>query len=385
MRVVHVVNITEKGESGIDRHVFHLATEQKICGFSVNLMVNREGELAEACRKQSIPVDIVDNLRMIKTRDARLASPAAKNVTYSLLTKFESFNPDLIHFHTHPAATHGIPAANLGRIPCIFTNHANKAPGTQGIHPMVAWRQMGMDLSLICVSMGDFEHLKSCGFPEEDLYYVPLGSSAGNVTPKPQRDAPPQNRPNLIFVGSLSIRKRADIAILALAGLRRRYGQDCPVLYLYGDGNEREYLSEIVSIFEMEEVVRFCGFQPNILEWCPDTDILVMSSVTETGPMVVLEAMSRGMPIVATDVGDVASMIPDPRYGRRIRPQSVVALADAIDSLISDINSGRFDPNLPVERHRLLFTVEKMTQRTEIVYSNVLAKKSPMSAARTIR
>jgi glycosyltransferase involved in cell wall biosynthesis len=250
---------------------------------------------------------------------------------------------------------------------------------------MVAWRQMGMNFSLICVGRADSEHLKSCGFPEEDLYYVPLGSRAAKAASAPRRETSPQNRPNLIFVGSLSIRKRADIAILALAGLRRRYGQDCPVLYIYGDGNEREYLLEIVSTFEMEDVVRFCGFQPNILDRCPDTDILVMSSATETGPMVVLEAMSRGMPIVATDVGDVASMIPEPRYGRRIRPQSIVALTDAIDSLMSDIKHGRFDPNLSVERHRLLFTAEKMTQRTEVVYNTVLAKNSPVSVARAVR
>ena len=121
------------------------------------MLVNRQGELAEACRKQSMSVEVVDGLRMFDASgDPRLASPAAKNVTHSLLTKFQSLNPDLVHFHTHVAANHGIPAANLGRVPCVFTNHANKAPGTRGIHPMIQWRQMGMDFSLICVSASDF-------------------------------------------------------------------------------------------------------------------------------------------------------------------------------------------------------------------------------------
>jgi glycosyltransferase involved in cell wall biosynthesis len=240
-----------------------------------------------------------------------------------------------------------------------------------------------MSFPVICVSRRDLEELKECGFPEEDLYYAPNGSR--KVASTLRRETSSSDRPNLIFVGSLSQQKRPDIAILAVAGLRRRHGRSCPVLYIYGDGEHREYLSEIVGMLELEKVVRFCGFQDNILERCPDTDILVMSSESETGPLVVLEAMSRGMPIVATDVGDVASMIPDRRYGLVIRPNSVAALADAIDSLTSDIKSGRFYPDLLVERHRSLYTNERMARRIEEVYRNVLAKKPPRVMARTVR
>jgi glycosyltransferase involved in cell wall biosynthesis len=380
MRIVHVANIGEKGQNGIDRHVLLLATEQVKHGFSVSLMVDREGQVAEACRERSIPVDIVADLRMPEPGSA---PRVAKGIANSLLAKFESFNPDLIHLHTNPVAVRGIPAANIGEIPCVYTQHVNKPPGLQGVHPLVGWRQAGMSFSVICVSRRDFEDLKSCGFPAEDADYVPYGT--GKVTSTPRRETSPSNRPNLILVGELTPRKRVDVAILAVEGLRRRHGRSCPVLYIYGDGAAREYLSEIVSMLEMQEVVRFCGFQRNILERCSDTDILVMSSISETGPLVVLEAMSRGMPIVATDVGDVPSMIPDPRYGRLIRTNSIAALADAVDSLISDINSGRFDPDLLIERHRLLFTNEKMAQRTEEVYRNVLAKEVPRVMTRTVR
>jgi len=149
------------------------------------------------------------------------------------------------------------------------------------------------------------------------------------------------------------------------------------VLYIYGDGEEREYLSEVVELLEMSEIVRFCGYQPDILEQCADTDILIMPSDRETGPLTVLEAMSRGMPIVSTDVGDVASMLPDQRYGRVVPPKSVIALANAVESLIMDIDNARFDRNLLIERHRLLYTREKMAQRTEDVYREVLARFRP--------
>jgi glycosyltransferase involved in cell wall biosynthesis len=76
----------------------------------------------------------------------------------------------------------------------------------------------------------------------------------------------------------------------------------------------------MTAVLELNDVVRFHGFKLDVLEHCPNTDILVMSSRRETGPLVVLEAMSRGMPIVATAVGDVINMLPDRRYGRVIPP-----------------------------------------------------------------
>jgi hypothetical protein len=52
------------------------------------------------------------------------------------------------------------------------------------------------------------------------------------------------------------------------------------------------------------------------------------------------------------------------------------ALTEAIESLLSDIDNGRFDPGLLIERHRSLYTSEKMAERTEAVYWQVLESKS---------
>ncbi len=375
MRIVHVANSTRKGQLGVEKHVLHLAAEQQARGLNVSVLVDRKEGLAEACRQRSVPVTIVEELDSFEPGGARPTSRPAERMTQRLLAKFESLDPDLIHIHTPPAAAQTIPAANLRRTPCVFSMHANKGPGPQGFHPLVESRKRGMSFAVICMSDRDFEDLKRCGFPEADLYYVPHGTRA--VMPAAHPGTRHSNRPNLIFVGSLIDRKRADLAILAMAGLRQRNSRSCPVLYIYGDGEEREYLSEVVELLEMSEIVRFCGYQPDILEQCADTDILIMPSDRETGPLTVLEAMSRGMPIVSTDVGDVASMLPDQRYGRVVPPKSVIALANAVESLIMDIDNARFDRNLLIERHRLLYTREKMAQRTEDVYREVLARFRP--------
>jgi glycosyltransferase involved in cell wall biosynthesis len=78
--------------------------------------------------------------------------------------------------------------------------------------------------------------------------------------------------------------------------------------------------------------------------------------------------MSRGIAIVSTEVGEVADMLPDPRYGRIVPVDSLVALADAMESLLSDITEGTFDPDLLIQRHRTLYTDEKMAERVEMAY-----------------
>ena len=166
--------------------------------------------------------------------------------------------------------------------------------------------------------------------------------------------------------------KGIDVAILSVAELRRRRGPDCPTLSVYGDGEQGKYLKEMVNVLGLSDIVRFHGMQPGILEHCDSTDILIMPSRFETGPLVVLEAMSRGMAIVATDVGEVVEMLPDRRYGRIVPVDSIVALADAVEALLGDIACGQFDPNLLIERHRSFYTNDKMADRVGAIYKKVL-------------
>jgi NAD(P)H-nitrite reductase large subunit len=51
-------------------------------------------------------------------------------------------------------------------------------------------------------------------------------------------------------------------------------------------------------------------------------------------------------------------------------------LADAIELLLNDIAGGRFDPDLLIERHRSLYSIEKFAERTEAAYSQILLNSS---------
>jgi glycosyltransferase involved in cell wall biosynthesis len=347
---------------GPEKHVLYLAVAQKARGYNVMVITDRPGVFAEACRQHDIPVVIVSGLN---PRDARFGYTVNEAIE-EFIAKFKSFNAELIHCHTVPAASQAIVAGNRAGISCILTLHAADSGEAQ----LRGLRRAGMRVTVISPSQVQLESLNKMAHSGIDLYHAPNGTDAKALVDSEKTQISPH--PSLIFVGSLKSRKGPDVAILAMVELRRRRGQGCPVLNIYGDGHQSEYLREMVTVLDLNDTVNFHGFQFGILGSC-ETGLLVMPSRAENAPLVILEAMSRGMPIVASDVGEVASMLPDSRYGRLVRPDSILSLADAIDSLLSDIEDGQFDPRLVIERHRSLYSSEKMAERIEEIYEQVLA------------
>jgi glycosyltransferase involved in cell wall biosynthesis len=358
MKVVHVAGRSSGVINGIQKHILCLAVAQKACGFSPVIVAYEQGHFVDECRRQDIPVIVEEELSPVGSR--RFPEETAIKL---LAEVFAGVGAELVHCHSEAVAAQAIPAGNRAQIPCVFSHHVG-APMTS---LTVATKYMGLKFKTISTSRSGFKFLKKDGFPEEDLYYVTYGIPVAPDS-RPQR----VQQPNLMMVANLIYRKGLDVAILAMFELRRRHGQDCPSLDIYGGGISRNYFHETVSILGLGDIITFQGTQPGILDTCPGGDIFVMPSRNEAGPIVVLEAMSRGMPIVATNVGDVADMLPDPRYGRVIPTESVAALADAIESLRADIRDGKFDPYLLVERHRELYTSEIMAERIAKVYEQAI-------------
>jgi glycosyltransferase involved in cell wall biosynthesis len=85
------------------------------------------------------------------------------------------------------------------------------------------------------------------------------------------------------------------------------------------EGRFEERIREVVSQLQMESKVRFLGqVAPAVLpELMSAADLLCLASSREGWPNVVHEAMGCGAPIVATDVGGVADMVPSESYGVR--------------------------------------------------------------------
>ncbi len=105
-------------------------------------------------------------------------------------------------------------------------------------------------------------------------------------------------------------------------------------LVIVGAGPERAKLEAISGTLGLAERVRFAGHTDRTEEFYRDFDVFALSSDTEQMPLSVLEAMASGLPVVATDVGDVREMLAA-ENAAFVVPRDDAALADALLRLLA--------------------------------------------------
>ena len=122
----------------------------------------------------------------------------------------------------------------------------------------------------------------------------------------------------------------------------RAVGQTSPsrriFLHVFGKGadHQRRALQDMVVRSGLEDGVRFHGFVQNIRHALVGMDCLVLPSVSwESLPMVILEAMSIRLPVIATDVGGVKEIIENGVDGLVVPPGDADALANAISAIMN--------------------------------------------------
>ena len=147
-------------------------------------------------------------------------------------------------------------------------------------------------------------------------------------------------------------------------------------LDLIGDGPLSSSVRQLVCDLSLTERVRFLGDGG----WCVDSylaavQIFVLTSHFEGFPRCIIEAMRAGLPVIATDVSGVREAVENGKTGFLLPKCGVDVLRDRLQILI-------VDPSLRLEmgsaaRRRYLseFTFEKMYQRTESLYHEILRRR----------
>ena len=136
------------------------------------------------------------------------------------------------------------------------------------------------------------------------------------------------------YVGRLSHEKGPDLFLDTLIPLCRQY----PRLHgvMLGDGPERAALQARINAAGLVERIRLPGFQHDMRPWMSRLDALVISSRTEGTPMILLEAMQDGVPVVAFGVGGIPDVIEHGQSGLLARALETDELAGHLRALLDD-------------------------------------------------
>lgn len=161
---------------------------------------------------------------------------------------------------------------------------------------------------------------------EPELVYNPVDVSRFN-TLKKEHDGI-----QVVTVGRLSVEKNQKLLIEAIQKISELHPE--VTLKILGDGPLRKEIEDQIKQSSLEQVVELEGNVPNVEEYFSRSDIFALSSVYEGLPLVVLEAMAAGLPIVSTDVGGVKDIVTD--NGILVESGNKDSLVGAIIGLVED-------------------------------------------------
>ncbi len=139
------------------------------------------------------------------------------------------------------------------------------------------------------------------------LHYVPNGIDCArfansNIAPLVPRDG----RPVIGTVAAL----RSEKNLMRMLDAFQQVRSEMPCrLVIAGDGAERPRLEVRAAELDLSGDVTFTGYREDTERVYASLDVFMLSSDTEQMPTSVIEAMAAGLPIVATEVGDVAAMV----------------------------------------------------------------------------
>jgi len=144
----------------------------------------------------------------------------------------------------------------------------------------------------------------------------------------------PAEGPIIGAIGRLSPEKGIDHLILATKHVVERF-PDCITL-IVGDGELRGNLQNQANRLGISKSVFFLGEQTAIAEIISMLDVLVMPSVHEGLPLVALESMAMGKPVVGYNVRGISDLITHGRNGLLVEKRDPVLLADQMGILLSN-------------------------------------------------
>ena len=244
------------------------------------------------------------------------------------------------HLHAHWATMPTTAAMVIGQlldVPFSFTAHAWDIFKEQAMLPaklrtadfaVTISEYNRRYLSRLCPSAADRIHVVRCG--------VNLARFSH------QRECCKADPPHILSVGRLVEKKGLSYLVEACARLRDR-GVDfaCTIV---GDGPQQHALERLIAARDLQEVVKLAGGLPQeeLCDLWQMTCVFVLPcTITRNGnrdgiPVVLMEAMASGVPVVSTTVSGIPELVEDGVTGLLVPPDDAEVLSQAISRLLTD-------------------------------------------------
>ena len=327
MRVLHI--ISSSGMYGAEAVILNLSRNLRERGHQSLLCVfsnskNPNLQLHQYAQAEGIPSHVI---------------PCSGQVDRSAVTAIRQLTTetgaDLIHSHNFKADVYAWLALRNGAIPLVATCHTwydtDRIVTLYGKIDRFILRRFAR---VVAVSEDVRQRLLQSGVHPDAIRYVRNG-----IDLRPFANASPSlakspGAPLVGFIGRLAWEKGADVFLRAAASVSSQSPDTRFVLV--GEGPDRAALERSIADLGLDGRVTMLGRREDMPSVYASLDAMVSASRQEGLPIAILEGMASGLPLVATTVGEVPTVVVDGRTGILVPPEDPARLADAMIQLLRD-------------------------------------------------
>jgi glycosyltransferase involved in cell wall biosynthesis len=252
-----------------------------------------------------------------------------------------SHRPTVIQSHGYKSALIAWICGSLYRIPWLAFSHGYTSENRRIslYNRLDAWVLRHADV-VVAMSRAMANQLAAGGVPVNRIHVIHNAidpaehSVGGSGSLWRRRWGISADEVVLGVIGRLSPEKGQQIFLEAFQGVVARDPNRRAVLV--GDGPEKERLMQLVRRLGLANHVLFTGHDPHIEELYPALDLVVIPSLSEGLPNVLLESLLYGKPVVAAEVGGIPEILKPAGAGWLVPPGNVLALEHALLDALQD-------------------------------------------------
>ncbi len=363
MKVALVSEWIDEHEGGVARHVRELAgfLKNKI---DVSIITNK-------------PEKLIGNTKILEISGAR--DPVFKiNISPNVVKEIREYVADFDVVHAHHAFSRlsllSISLADKYNIPSVLTTHTSSFfQDYEYFWQFISYIYPRYRLTISkvnkIIAVSEVAKKFISYFTEKNAIVIPNGVSTKKFKP---REIERDGEPVILYVGRLVPKKGIDVAIISMKKVIEKYPN--AKLVIAGRGKMMPILKSMVAILGIEKNVEFLGYvNDNFLPYLYNSaDVFVLPSImAESFGIVLLEAMSSGLPIVATKVGGIVEVLENGKYGILVEPGNAKEMADGIIKILED---EQLSNNLSIKGRKIVmqkYSWEKISNKIIKVYNEL--------------
>ncbi|MGY5881854.1 MAG: glycosyltransferase family 4 protein [Candidatus Thorarchaeota archaeon] len=356
--ILYIVYSLEIG--GLERVVLDLANNLPANDYNTHICcINKAGDLSTQYNYQD-RLFVINNKGRINLKSVK----AINDIVHS-------HSIDLIHSHNFAGLLYGYPVAKYRRIPIVHTEHGFIKKHDKEILNIIEKHMSRTVNKYVCVSKQLADTIHDIFIPDDSKITIIYNG----ITLRLRKETHRSDMSSEIKIGSigrLTHIKNYELLIKSFSKLVKEYPSIR--LEIVGDGEIYQDLLTLIDNLSLKDKVSLPGFRLNVDQCLENMDIFVLPSFSEGHSISLLEALSKNLICIASDVGGNPEIIANGMNGYTFESNNLEELTERLSYSIENINTEEMEyiRKNGFETIRTRFSLEAMLENYNKLYTEIL-------------